>query len=178
MVPKNSAIAEVSGVTNCVAIDSDFAGNLLFAGPGAGANATASAVMSDIGTIAHGYYGAPLLTLTNKLKPYTKAPAIQHLSAYYVRLAIHDRPGAMAAISSRMAEQNVSLESVVQRRSSKQICNCNNITDSQTREGNYTHVVLVTHNTSETAMMAAISSIKDDGEVVYPPQIIKIEHLV
>ena len=37
MVPKHSAIAEVSGVTNCVAIDGDFAGNLLLVGPGAGA---------------------------------------------------------------------------------------------------------------------------------------------
>ena len=42
MVPKHSAIAEVSGVTNCVAIDGDFVGNVLLAGPGAGAKATAS----------------------------------------------------------------------------------------------------------------------------------------
>ena len=54
MVPKHSAIAEISGVTNCVAIDGDFCGNLLLAGAGAGAKATASAVASDIVDIARG----------------------------------------------------------------------------------------------------------------------------
>ena len=42
MVPKHSAIAEVSGVTNCVAIDGDFVGNVLLIGPGAGGGPTAS----------------------------------------------------------------------------------------------------------------------------------------
>ena len=60
MVPQHSAIAEVSGVTNCVAIDGDFVGNLLLVGRGAGATATASAVMSDILDIARGGTPAPL----------------------------------------------------------------------------------------------------------------------
>ncbi|MEO1000601.1 MAG: homoserine dehydrogenase, partial [Pseudomonadota bacterium] len=54
MVPKHSAIAEVSGVTNCVAIDSDFTGTLLLVGPGAGAHPTAAAVAGDIVDIARG----------------------------------------------------------------------------------------------------------------------------
>ncbi|NJN53945.1 MAG: GAF domain-containing protein, partial [Anaerolineae bacterium] len=51
MLPKDTAIAEVAGVTNAVAIDADFAGNLLLVGAGAGAKPTASAVASDIATI-------------------------------------------------------------------------------------------------------------------------------
>ena len=54
MVPQHSAIAEVSGVTNAVAIDGDYCGSLLLIGPGAGASPTASAVAADILDIARG----------------------------------------------------------------------------------------------------------------------------
>ena len=72
MVPKHSAIAEVSGVTNCVAIDGDFVGDLLLVGSGAGSKPTASAVASDIGDIARGLVVPPFLTPASKLKPYTR----------------------------------------------------------------------------------------------------------
>src|SRR6516225_9178029 len=116
MVPKHSAIAEVSGVTNCVAIDGDFAGNLLLAGPGAGARATASAVASDVIDVARGGRPPPFGVPAAKLKPYRRARLGQHQGAYYVRLLVHDRPGAMASIAGRMGERQVSLESIVQRR--------------------------------------------------------------
>ena len=54
MVPKSSAIARIDGVTNAVAVESDFAGQVVLSGPGAGGEATASAVMSDIADIARG----------------------------------------------------------------------------------------------------------------------------
>ena len=57
MVPQHSAIAEVSGVTNAVAIDADYCGSLLLIGPGAGARPTASAVASDILDIAQTLVG-------------------------------------------------------------------------------------------------------------------------
>jgi hypothetical protein len=74
MVPKHSAIAEVSGVTNCVAIDGDYCGNLLLAGAGAGGKATASAVASDILDIARGDSPPPFGVPAAKLKP-TSAPS-------------------------------------------------------------------------------------------------------
>ena len=116
MVPQHSAIAEVSGVTNAVAIDADFCGSLLLVGPGAGGRATASAVASDIVDIARGTVMPPLVTPTRNLKPYTKAKLGAHQGAYYVRLSVFDRPGAMAAIAKRMGDREVSLESIVQRR--------------------------------------------------------------
>ena len=51
-----------------------------------------------------------------KLKPYKRAKLGQHQGAYYVRLAVYDRPGAMAGIAGRLGEREVSLESIVQRR--------------------------------------------------------------
>src|SRR5262245_55556573 len=115
MVPQHSAIAEVSGVTNCVAIDGDSVGNLLLVGPGAGAGPTASAVMADILDIARGTTPWPFRIPAAKLRPYKRAKLGRHQGAYYVRLAVYDRPGAMAAIAGRMGEQHVSLESIVQR---------------------------------------------------------------
>src|SRR5690606_40640659 len=97
MVPKHSAIAEVSGVTNCVASDGDFVGDLLLVGSGAGSKPTASAVASDIGDIARGLVVPPFLTPASKLKPYTRAMLDRHQGAYYVRLTVYDRPGTMAA---------------------------------------------------------------------------------
>ncbi|MCJ9753965.1 homoserine dehydrogenase, partial [Neorhizobium sp. BETTINA12A] len=58
MVPHDSVIAQVDGVTNAVAIESDILGELLMVGPGAGGNATASAVLGDIADIAKSSPGA------------------------------------------------------------------------------------------------------------------------
>ena len=86
MVPEESAISEVWGATNAVAIDADFCGSLLLIGPGAGGRSTASAVAGDILDIARGAVMPPLVTPTRNLKPYRKAKLGAHQGAYYVRL--------------------------------------------------------------------------------------------
>ena len=174
MVAKHSAIAEVSGVTNCVAIDGDFVGNLLLVGPGAGAEATASAVMGDIRDVAcHGSTGAPFVTPARSLAPYQRATLGQHTGAYYIRLSVYDRPGAMAAIATRMAEQEVSLESIVQRRPKHQLPG----TGVRPELGSPTSVVLITHETTEAAIRAALEAIEKDGKIAHSPQMIRIEQL-
>ena len=62
MVPKHRAIAEVDGASNCVAIDGDFAGEVVLIGPGAGASATASSVVGDLIDIARGHIMPPFIT--------------------------------------------------------------------------------------------------------------------
>jgi homoserine dehydrogenase len=173
MVPKHSAIAEISGVTNCVAIDGDFVGNLLLAGPGAGARATASAVMSDILDIARGASPPPFGVPAAKLKAYKRAKLGQHQGAYYVRLSVFDRPGAMAKIAGRMGERDVSLESIVQRRPRG---SQPGIGASPT-PGAPTSVILITHETTEEAIRAALEAIDKDGQVSEKPQMIRIEPL-
>jgi homoserine dehydrogenase len=173
MVPKHSAIAEVSGVTNCIAIDGDFVGNVLLAGPGAGAKATASAVAADILDIARGAISHPFGLPAAELKPYRRARLGQHQGAYYVRLSVFDRPGAMASIAGRMGERGVSLESIVQRRPRWALPGI----DARPKPGAPTAVILITHETTEEAIRAALNAIHADGNVSEPPQMIRIEPL-
>jgi homoserine dehydrogenase len=173
MVPKHSAIAEVSGVTNCVAIDGDYCGNLLLAGAGAGAKATASAVASDILDIARGDNPPPFGVPCANLQPYRRARLGQHQGAYYVRLSVYDRPGAMAKIAGRMGERGVSLESIVQRRPR----GAQPGIDARPKLGAPTPVILITHETTEEAMRGALDAIHKDGQVDEKPQMIRIEPL-
>jgi len=173
LLPKDTAIAEVAGVTNAVAIDSDFAGNLLLVGPGAGAKATASAIASDIADIAGGFILPPFGVPSSKLATPKRAPLGRHLGAFYVRLDAHDRPGVMAAITKRMAEQEVSLESIVQRRPRKALPGIG----ARPTPGAQMPVILITHETTEAAIRKALDGIEKDGKVAGKPQTIRIERL-
>jgi homoserine dehydrogenase len=173
MVPRHSAIAEVNGATNAVAIDADFCASLLLIGPGAGGRATASAVASDIVDIARGIVMPPLVTMTGNLKPYTKSKLGAHQGAYYVRLSVFDRPGAMAAIAKRMGDQEISLESIVQRRPRSALPGIG----ARQKPGSPAVVVMITHETTEQAIRAAVEAIEQDGKVSERPQVIRIEKL-
>ncbi len=173
MVPKHAAIAQVSNVTNAVAIDGDFVGNLLLVGPGAGAKPTASSVASDIVDVARGMVMPPFSVPVAKLKNYKRAKLGQHQGAYYVRLVVHDRPGVMASIAKRMADREVSLESVVQRRPRSALPGI----DAKPAPGAPTSVVIITHETTEEAIRKALDAIESDGKIAEKPQMIRIERL-
>ncbi len=165
MIPEASTVAQVSGVTNCVAIQGDFSGSLLLVGPGAGSEPTASAVASDIIDVARGLVLPPFLRPVAKLTPYTRASLSTHQGSYYVRLSVIDRPGAMAAITKRMGDCDVSLESIVQRR------------PDGVAGGSAAQVVLITHETKEENIRRALEGIESDGKVAARPQMIRIEDL-
>ena len=173
MVPKRSAVAEVSGVTNCVAVDADAAGNVLLVGAGAGSGATASAVASDILDIARGPVLPPFGVPAAKLKAYKRARLGHHQGAYYVRLSVYDRPGAMAGIAKRMGDAEVSLESIVQRRPRGAQIGIG----ARPKPGAPTPVILITHETTEDAIRGALDNIQKDGNVSELPQMIRIEPL-
>jgi homoserine dehydrogenase len=173
MVAKGSAIAQVSGVTNGVAIDGDFVGDILLVGPGAGDGATASAVAGDIADVARGGVSAPFVTPAAELSPYKRAQLRRHQGAYYLRLSVFDKPGAMAAIATRMGEQNVSLESIVQRRPQSTLPG----SDGLPEPGEPTNVILITHKTNEQAIRNALAAIDADGKTADKPQMIRIEQL-
>ena len=99
MVPKESEIAQVSGVTNAVAIDADAVGSITLAGPGAGGDATASAVIADIVDVARGLQIKPLGRPAGELDPYVRAKMRAHEGGYYIRVTVPDRPGAFASIA-------------------------------------------------------------------------------
>jgi homoserine dehydrogenase len=173
MVPEESAISEVWGATNAVAIDADFCASLLLVGPGAGGRATASAVASDILDIARGAVMPPLVTPTRGLKPYTKSKLGRHQGAYYVRLSVYDRPGAMAAIAKRMGDREVSIESIVQRRPRSALPGM----VARQKPGSPAMVIMITHETTEEAIRSAVDAIEQDGKVSERPQVIRIEKL-
>ncbi|MEL6947392.1 MAG: homoserine dehydrogenase, partial [Pseudomonadota bacterium] len=123
MVPLGSAIAEIGGVTNAVAVEATPVGSLMMSGPGAGGDATASAVAGDLCDIAKArpgeQFGPPLLEPVASLVPHERAPMRAHAGGYFIRLTALDQPGTMASIATRMSEEGISLESIVQRREAK-----------------------------------------------------------
>jgi homoserine dehydrogenase len=170
MVPKSSAIARIDGVTNAVAVEADFVGQLVLSGPGAGGEATASSVMSDIADIARGdrigTFGRP----ASNLEPYRPAGIRTHEGGYYIRLQVYDRPGAFAAIAQRMADKSISLESIVQRRRAPKADAPGHLVPVEPQP-----VILITYETTETAIREALETIKADGHIVGEPQMIRIE---
>src|SRR3954449_2968178 len=166
MVPTASVIAQVHGVTNAVAIETDILGELLLSGPGAGGNATASAVIGDVADIAKsrpGFQHGPVFGRPAKeLRPYKKAQMRSHAGGYFIRLTVHDRIGVFAAIAKRMADNDISLESIVQHAVSGEAA-------AQKT------VILVTHETTEAAVRKAVDGITKDGHLTDKPQVIRIE---
>jgi len=170
MVPKAWAIAQVMGVTNAVNVAADIVGELTLVGPGAGGNATASSVLSDLVDIARGIVLPPLGVASNALAVLERAPMQRHEGGYYIRLAARDRPGAAAGIATRMAEQSISLESIVQKRPP-----ASRAADPAGKSGEPVPVVLITYATSEAAIRRALDAMMADGHIAEPPQLIRIE---
>jgi len=163
MVPKTSAIAQIMGVTNAVTIDADAVHELTLAGPGAGGEATASAIVADIADIARGVrsapFGLPVASLANPPRP----PLRLHQGGYYIRLSVQDRPGAVAAIAKRMAEREISLESIVQRQRPGM------------QPSGAVPVILVTYATHEQTVREVLEAVIKDGFLADKPQLIRIE---
>jgi homoserine dehydrogenase len=170
MVPKSSAIAQVMGVTNAVTIDADAVKELTLIGPGAGGDPTASAVVADIADVVLGKAHHPFGCAVDRLEKATRAPMQRHEGGYYIRLTVHDRPGVAAGVAMRMAEAEISLESILQKRSEKAANQ-----DKHGRSGAPVSLVLITYAATEAAIRSAVERISGDGLIAEPPQVIRIE---
>ena len=93
----------------------------------------------------------------------------RHEGGYYIRLSAVDRPGTVAAIATRLAEQNISLESIVQRHHG-----AHGGEDPNTSAGPVP-VILITYATTEAAVRKALAAVEADGAIAEPPQLIRIE---
>jgi homoserine dehydrogenase len=170
MVPKDSAIAQVMGVTNAITIDVAETDPITLVGPGAGGMATASAVVSDIADIARGIRSAPFGRPTAELAVSEKAPMQRHEGGYYIRLLARDRPGTAASIATRLAEQGISLESIVQKHRGTR-------PQGGDPPGGAAPVPvnLITYATTEDAVRHALAAVEADGVIAETPQLIRIE---
>jgi len=166
LVPKGAPVSDTDGVFNAVVVKGDFVGDLMLEGRGAGAHPTASAVLSDIVDIARGNIRPAFGVPAADLRPYRDAPKKAHEGGYYVALELHDRPGAVAAIARILADEKISIESIVQRGKQEK--------DAPRATAPF---ILITHNTLDTAMRAALARIEKDGHVAARPRMIRIERL-
>jgi homoserine dehydrogenase len=87
-----------------------------------------------------------------------------HAGGYFIRLTVYDRIGVFAAIAKRMADNEISLESIVQH-----------AVQDGPAAAEYKTVILVTHETTEAAVRKAVEGITKDGHLVDKPQVIRIE---
>ena len=170
MVPKESAIAQVMGVTNAVTVDADGLSPITLVGPGAGGMATASAVVSDLADIARGVRIPPFGRPAARMTAIRKAPMQHHEGGYYIRLLARDRPGSAATIARRLAQRQISLESIVQRHDIRP-----GSTQQPGRSGEPVPVILITYATSEDAVRKALAAVRRDRVISGRPQVIRIE---
>jgi homoserine dehydrogenase len=169
MVPKTSSIAQVMGVTNAVTIDGEGVPPITLVGPGAGGAATAASVVADIADVARGVRAMPFGRPVERLKATSKAPMERHEGGYYIRLMARDLPGTAATIATRLAEQKISLESIVQRHPDGVDV------ASATKNGSPVPVILITYATHEDAVYRALAAVQKDKVITGRPQVIRIE---
>jgi homoserine dehydrogenase len=170
MVPRDSAIAQVMGVTNAVTIDARGLAPITLVGPGAGGEATASAIVADLADVARGVVTPPFGRPAARMTAVRKAPMQHHEGGYYIRLLARDRPGTAATIARRLAQQEISLESIVQRHAAG-----SRGTAKPGRSGESVPVILITYATSEDAVHKALAAVRRDHVLSGRPQVIRIE---
>ncbi len=115
LVPKSHPLAHVTGATNAVVAEGNFAGRLLFQGAGAGAGPTASAIVADLIDIARGTAGAPFALPVAQLQGMARADPGHRVGRDYIRFTVADRTGVLAELTAAMRDAGVSIESLIQR---------------------------------------------------------------
>jgi homoserine dehydrogenase len=100
-----------------------------------------------------------------------KAPMQRHEGGYYIRLIAVDRPGTAATIATRLAEQQISLESIVQRHRGERPKGG----DDPARAAPAVPVILITYATTEDAVRKALAAVEQDKVISGTPQVIRIE---
>ncbi len=160
MVPVAAPIARVDGVFNAVVAEGDFVGRVMLEGRGAGEGPTASAVVADLIDIARNRTTPVWGAAAAALSAAPSVPMSAHVGPYYLRLMVVDRPGVIADVTAVLRDQGISLESMLQRGRSP---------------GEAVPVVLVTHETRESAMTDALARIGALNTVMEAPTLIRIE---
>ncbi|GAA3572333.1 MULTISPECIES: homoserine dehydrogenase [Marinobacter] len=162
LVPKDNLIAQVDGVLNAVLVDGDAVGQTMYYGPGAGDEATASAVIADLVDVARAVANnstqrVPYLGFSNDaMADLPVLPMEEIQSAYYLRIQALDHPGVLAKVASILSEQGINIESIVQK-------------ESELEDGRIP-VIILTHTVQERQVNLAIEELEAladvDGRVV------------
>jgi homoserine dehydrogenase len=160
MVPVSAPLAGVMNATNAVVVDGDFVGQTVYEGAGAGQGPTASAVMADIVDVARGQGGPRLGVPAGELKTAVPVPVSKHKGTYYLRLRVEDRHGVMADITKILAEEKVSIESMLQR--------------GRAADGGV-YIIMTTHMVVEASVAASLKRFTELECVLETPAMLRIE---
>ena len=116
MIPATSMIAKVDGVMNAVSVVGDRVGETMYYGPGAGGDATASAVIADIVDIVRGN-GGPMLGYKKGLESggLELLPEEEIVTHYYLRMEVDDQSGVLAKVTNELDGFGISIESMLQK---------------------------------------------------------------
>ena len=117
LIKDTQMIAKIDGVMNGISVIGDFVGETLYYGPGAGGDATASAVVSDIVEIVRAGQSSPMLGFK---KPHESQilkllPIDEIESEYYLRMSVIDKPGVLADIAKILANHDISIDRILQK---------------------------------------------------------------
>ncbi|MDC0662611.1 homoserine dehydrogenase [Marinobacter sp. SS21] len=158
LVPQGHLIAQVDGVLNAVLVDGDAVGQTLYYGPGAGDEATASAVIADVVDVARAVatdssHRVPYLGFSQgALEDLPVLPMEDIQSAYYLRIQAEDHPGVLAKVASILSEHGINIESIVQK-------------ESELEDGKIP-VIILTHTVQERQVNRAIEDIEALADIV------------
>jgi len=116
LISKEKMIAKIDGVMNAISVVGDKVGETLYYGPGAGGDATASAVVANIIDIARSGKSTPMLGFNKPLEHGLTLKAKDAIvSKYYLRFNVIDKPGVLAKITALFGEYDISIETILQR---------------------------------------------------------------
>lgn len=162
LVAKDAPLANINGVLNAIAVEGTALGPCLLSGRGAGDLPTAVSVVADLVDVAIAKKsGVPgMSTRAIRLAPKKLAPMDGVESRYYFRFSVFDRPGVLARITGALGERGVSIEQLVQQgRGTPDVP---------------VDVVIITHDTKESSVQAALGEIAKSDFVAKPPKMIRV----
>jgi len=169
LVPRDRLIANVEGAMNAVVVQGDAVGTTLYYGKGAGAEPTASAVVADLVDITRLHTADPdhrvphLAFQPGSLQDTPILPIDAVVTAFYLRLQVADEKGVLARITGILADNDISIDAVLQRESA---------------EGEkQTDLIILTHDTVEGRMTAALAQMQALPTVLAPIVRIRKEEL-
>ena len=162
LIKMEKMIAKIDGVMNGVSVVGDKVGETLYYGPGAGGDATASAVISDIIEIVRAGQSSPMLGFK---KPFNSenlklADKSDIESEYYLRMSVADEPGVLAKIATILGENDISIDTFLQR---------------PTEDCLVATLLCATHLTKETNILSAIASIEKLDTIKTDITMVRIE---
>jgi homoserine dehydrogenase len=159
LIKKSEMIAKVDGVMNGVSVVGDMVGETMYYGPGAGGDATASAVVSNLVDIARSGKSSPMLGFKKSLETgLTLANKDNIESKYYIRTSVKDEVGVLAKITNILSQNGISIQTVLQK---------------STNDG--ANLLLSTHTSVEKDIQKSLQEIESLDIVNSKPCMIRME---